>query len=307
MKNKFIIGGGVSGLIFKYYNPDFTIIESKDLGGQVNVDFSFRSVFLFSDKNTKDFLDKIEVSYKEQYLKIGYFSNGQYKLIPDAIDNKIYLSKKITHAKYPIKIQDIDFIPRQSTNAKHLDVDIKEIVEKLSKNIEVIKRKVILVDTINKTITLDNYKKFDYDKLVSTIPAPDWKYIAYNSSNNNKFRYLPGTFVVSSDIPYFLKDLDFELLYYANDDQIFNRIWKNKDKYLYEIPGDLTKDECKHYFDEVGINIEDYFVRRVNVIFSEKIKKIKDVSFVGRLACWDSHEFISTSIEKSILYSKENS
>jgi hypothetical protein len=121
---------------------------------------------------------------------------------------------------------------------------------------------------------------------------------------NNKFRYLPGTYVVSSMLPDNLKSYskDFDILYYCHDDMIFNRIWRSGEKYLYEIPGDLSEVECKYYFDEMNISIEKHSIRRINFIFSEKIKSIKDITFLGRLACWNADEFISDSIKKSSTY-----
>jgi len=306
MKDKFIIGGGVSGLIFKHYNPDFTVIEAKDIGGQLNMGFAFKTVFLFDDELTRAFLDELKIPYETENLRIRYYSRGELKESVDPAENAKYIAKKLEHAKYPITIKQSDLVPRQANESKHLNADMNEIVQKLAVGIEVIKQKVVLADVKNKSITLGNYKKFNYSTLVSTIPAPDFKYMAYNATMSNSFRYLPGTFIVSPNLPAFLKPFenDFDILYYVNDDMIFNRIWKHQDRYLYEIPGDFSESECKYYLDETGIQIEKHFVRRVNVVFSETIKPIPDVIFLGRLARWESNEFISDSIKKAIDFAK---
>jgi len=306
VKDKFIIGGGISGLIFKYYNPDFTVIEAKDIGGQLNLGFAFKTVFLFDDEVTRSFLTELNIPFETEELKIRYFSDGELKDTVDPVENQKYIAKKLEHARYPIKLKPSDLTPRQSNEAKHLNVDMNLIVQKLSTGIEVIKQKVVLADVKNHSITLGNYKKFHYSTLVSTIPAPDFKYMAYSAEMPNSFKYLPGTFVVSPELPPFLKPYadQFDILYYVNDDMIFNRIWKHGDKFLYEIPGDFSEIECKYYLDETGIPIEKHFVRRVNVIFSEEIQPIPDVIFLGRLARWESNEFISDSINKALEFSK---
>lgn len=295
--------------MFKHYNPDFTLVESKSVGGQLNFEFALRTVFLFDDEYTKNLLEELDMKYNVVDMKIRYFSNGKLKKDVSEKENKIYNAKKIVHAKLPIEkiVKFSKVVPRSSMECKYINTNMIELLEKLSKSIEIVNKKAILIDTANKTVTFEDYKKFDYEKLVSTIPAPDFRYIAYNSNIKNQFRYLPGTFVVSSELPLSMREYSdsFELLYYCNDDMIFNRVWKNADKYLYEIPGDLSELECRNFFDEMKVNIEKHFVRRINFIFSEKTKKIKDVMFLGRLACWNADEFISDSIRRAAEFKRE--
>jgi len=303
MKDKFIIGGGISGLIFKYYNPDFTIIESKKIGGQINSNIGASIRFVFKNYYTERLLKELKINYRLKKLKIRFFyGSSLYGTVSEKL-NYFYLKRKLMNNKLAKCLNS----PRQNKDSWYYSIDLKRLIEKLSKNIEIINNKVILIDVKNQDITLANYKKFHYKKLVSTIPAHIFRYIAYNSNMNNKFQYLPGTLVISNKVPSNLESFkdDFDILYYCNDDMIFVRVWKQRDIYIYEIPGNHSLEECKKYFEEMNIPILKHDIQRVNLIFTEKIKSIKNILFLGRLANWQGDYFISDIIESSKKYKEE--
>lgn len=302
MKDKFIIGGGISGLIFKYYNPDFTVIEAKKIKEQVNFQIGSEIRFLFKNDYTQRLLNDLKIKYELKKLRIRYYYSKLYSHSNVIPLSTLYLKRKLMD-NY-IHLSTVK--PRQDFDARYYSINLKKVIDRLSKDIEIIENKVILIDVEEQNITLANYRKFYYEKLISTIPAHAFKHIAYNAKINNKFQYLPGTLIISDKLPQNLIKYGnkFDILYYCNDDMIFTRIWRQKFNYIYEVPKNLTLDECKKYFEEMGVPILKHDVQRIGLIFTEKINPIKNVLFLGRLANWDSDYFISTSVKEAINYKK---
>jgi protoporphyrinogen oxidase len=76
MNGKYIIGGGISGLLYAYYNRDFTII-SPDLGGKLNNKFFENIFYMHATKDTEEFLNSIDVVYKKKTQLIKYVKDSK--------------------------------------------------------------------------------------------------------------------------------------------------------------------------------------------------------------------------------------
>ena len=59
---KFVIGGGISGLIFAYYNRDYQII-SPDIGGKLRNDYLTSTILLHDTPETKRLISDLKLIY----------------------------------------------------------------------------------------------------------------------------------------------------------------------------------------------------------------------------------------------------
>jgi len=306
-KRKIIIGAGISGLIFKYYNPDYTLISPK-IGGQIKSKLG-TLIVLHDTNETRSLLNDLKVPYKSKIIRIGYFYKSEFHNNISKEQKIKIINKKLTHSLFKIGERKEIYklvLSVDSNELKYLECDVNILLKKLIKNTEIIKKKVVLISLKNNYITLSNYDKFYFDSLISTIPAPDFSYLCFDYFFNNKFDYLPSTIISCNEIPSWLIPFEWDQLYYADGDQIYNRITKAnlykgitiKGKYVLEIAGDLSREECKRLLE---YKIIDYVIQRVSTIFSERIEDLKSINFVGRLAKWQS----DYKIQDVIKFSKE--
>ena len=85
---KYILGGGITGLIWAYYNKDFFII-TPEIGGQMNNYFSVGPRYLHNTNNAKKFLKGLNLPIKEILIRVGYWQNGRF-IEPDSEFRKKY-------------------------------------------------------------------------------------------------------------------------------------------------------------------------------------------------------------------------
>jgi len=296
MSNKFILGGGISGLIFKYFNPNYNII-SPNIGGQLKKHKNILMTFyIHNSLETKELLNKLNIKYKEKRLRIYYYYKNK---VYSEIDNNLrlkFIRNKMSEYDYDLnslKIKNLDL----STGTNYLDIldlDINKLIDKLSTDI--IKAEVKLINNNRKFILIkeDNkLKKLNYDKLISTIPAKAFFNILYNYESNYKLRYLPATYILSKNKPHFVEE---DAIYYVLDDNlIYNRVQKYGENYVYEITGIPIDEEIENNIS----NIIDKEVRYIGLIRDESIDDFRNIKFLGRLAQWDSSIKIQDIIKKA--------
>ena len=69
---KYIIGGGLSGLIFKYFHPEFTII-TPETGGMAKNSYM---VWIHDTPETRELFGKLSLPIIATKSYIGYFVDG---------------------------------------------------------------------------------------------------------------------------------------------------------------------------------------------------------------------------------------
>ena len=288
--NKIIIGGGISGLIWKYYHPEYQIISPEQPGGTYAKTYM---TWLHDCIETRKLLTDLSLPIKTKRSYIGYYYKGW---IMDSLTgdmNIMMIQKKMTEWN---KSLDTSFVPRtkdlslstvgSTTYMNTLDVDLNEVIKRLSTGANIENGFVTKIDDVN-IIVKSNFSSTSietvvpYDKLVSTMAAPFfWK--AYGKEK--EFRCLPITNVVTSVKP---KAFDgrFEMCYY-DDTQKFSRISHMGDKYAIEFTGTITKEEFQKEYPELPI--EDYFVVKQGRIFENggNSPPSEKIIFLGRFAQW---------------------
>ena len=151
MSKKYIIGNGISGLIWKYYNPEFQIIAPTPAGG---IYASSHLVWLHDSPETRDLVTKLGLPYTLKQSRIGYYHGGW---IADNVNDEINLTliqKKMSKWDGPL---DTSFKPRDrklslstggvlgASYMNTIDVDLEEFIKRLNKNTDVIDGLVIRI------------------------------------------------------------------------------------------------------------------------------------------------------------------
>lgn len=296
MTKKYIIGGGISGLIWGYYHSDYTIIEPGEVGGRLNRNFFKNIIYFHRTPETIKFLDEVGIKYKRRTQLIKY-------LVNDKVTQDISKADKINLIKK--KLDDKDYKPKDlslSTNDYFINIlefSFVDLIAKLKKKVNVIKDKVI---RITDTEIICENSGYEYDHLVSTIPA-NFFWDMYHRQKNIKFESKPVTFVLSDTEPAALKDSTYDMLYVIDKKYKYNRISKKpseRDKtiVLYEFTGKLAKEEVSKYLPK-GAKILEYYIDYAGVIFSNSNNIApNNVTFLGRFATW-AHQHKQQDVIKS--------
>lgn len=288
--SKYILGGGISGLVFQFYNPEYTII-TPDIGGMYANSYV---VWLHDTAETRKLLtdlgyQNVDKLHKRSYM--GYSDRGwiSEQLSPEL--NLKMIQKKMSNWNEPV---DTSFIPESydmsTRSAKSvnymdvLDVDPSEIIRKLDER----HGKIIngLVTGISpRTITYKekwgDEKDFylDYNELITTIAAPFfWK--AWATPRN--FKAEPITNIITKVRPKEFND-KFEMVYYA--DKTFTRISHLQGMYAIEFTGEITKEQFEELFPEYPV--EKVVPIKQGRIYKEENDPPQDnITFAGRFGKW---------------------
>ena len=283
MKGKYILGGGISGLLYAYYNRDFTII-SPDIGGKLNNAFFENIFYLHATKETESFLNDIGLEFKKKTQIIKYFKDDKF-IKRLTIEDKISFIKK--------KLNDESYIPKDlnlSTSDYYIsvfEIDYKQLIDKLTDKLNYINDSVIKI-TQSEIITENT--RYEYDKLVSTVNSKIF-WDLYHEKSNIDLKSEKITFVLCDSLPDCFDKEKFDLCYFVDSENKITRISKRrrdqKDSFLYEFSGYISREECRKYLPE-GSNILEYYIDSDGLIFSNKNNiPPTNVLFVGRFATWN--------------------
>ncbi|MAG47094.1 hypothetical protein CL617_00685 [archaeon] len=294
--NKLIIGSGISALVFAFYNPQYTIIAPKDgLGGKLSNDFMHSTIYLHETKESKEFLDEVGIEYKRRTHVIKYVKGDQVRRDIYEIDKLAMIKKKMQDDNFEVKDTNLS-VSDYYINV--LDVDYALLIEKLSKNLEILDESVI---RITDTEVVTNKTSYNYDEVISTIPAPVfWK--LYYQSKNIEFKSLPITFVLIDELPTILRSESFDLVYFIDKKYKYTRINKKNGKYLYEFSGKLTKEEVKQYLPK-SAKIFSHHVDNNAIIFTNNNNiPPNNIRFLGRFAQYN-HSIKTNDVIKESKFS----
>lgn len=301
MKETYILGAGTSGLITHFYNPNTKII-SKDIGGQAK--YALAPLNIFVNKWTTKLLSDLGLKAKIVKKQFGFFINGKYYLkVPKSIRNSC-INKKLQDCKCDkhSKLSNISWDPKATTFEVY-DVSFGKLVDALMKHVkkeDLINDEVALIDMKTKTIVTKNFDRYKFDKIISTIPMPQFRYLAFNLPLHRDFLYMPVTFAVCDKLPAIMRQKhDFELIYCPEERYKYHRISRDINGWSYEFAGDLSKEEIAAFLD-TDVNIVKYTLQRVGVMFGKEMTDIKDITFLSRLAQWNSEIRIEHVVQKAI-------
>ena len=302
MNDKYIIGGGLSGLIFAFYNKDYRII-SPDIGGKLKTDYLNSTILLHDTPETRSLLHDLNLSVKPKVHIIKYLYQG------NLLDNlptqlrKQMVTKKLTKWKELNKVKPIIEIKDNTLSTNDIYIPILKLstdtlIKKLTNEAQIIIDKVVRIT--DKEIITEN-ERFSYVELISTVAAPIfWK--LYGQEQNLKS--IPVTFVLSDSDPLSKintnSNTHWDLIYCLDKNIPFTRINKYKNnQYLYEFSGDFKKEQFRDICP--GINVIKSSTDPYGIVITDhnNIPPPK-VRFLGRFATWDHTYKIQDVITESI-------
>lgn len=95
---KFIIGGGISGLIYGFYNKDYQII-SPDVGGKLKNSYLTSTILLHDTPETKRLLNDLKIVADPRAQVMRYFYHKKLQENIPANLKEIMITKKLTSWK----------------------------------------------------------------------------------------------------------------------------------------------------------------------------------------------------------------
>jgi len=293
---KYILGGGIAGLIAKYYNPSYKLI-TPDIGGQLKDNNAAISFFIHNTKETRELLDKLGVAYEEEVINIFYFINGKLCKNIDNSQRQRLVAHKMTeyycdYSDFIIKDTNLSV---QENKLLVLTTDVNKLIDELKPdNEDMINARIKLINIQNNSLLIkegDDLKTLKYDKLISTIPANIFFYMLYNYKHNYNFNYIPATYIISTQRPDFCKENG---IYYVDDEYlIYNRVTVFDSYCIYDITGTPTEDELNLKFKDITKISRQYTA----IVKSINIYNFRNIKFIGRNAQWNHKVHIEENIK----------
>lgn len=244
--HKYILGGGISGLLFAFYNPDYIII-SPDIGGKLANEYIAATVLVHDSPETRRLLYDLDIPLKLKTHVIKYCIDGKLKDSLTSNERNLIIAKKMgsNNNVNPSKDNTLSY---NDSYIPILDIDYQMLISRLGKRVQRIEDKAIRI-TAEEIIC--EKSRYPYNQLISTIPAPIfWK--LYRSEKD--LGSTPVTFVVSKTNPLPYERSVWDLVYFADKQIPYSRVNSTEDgMYLYEFTGKYSKEEIQKILPDLKI------------------------------------------------------
>jgi len=283
MTKKYVIGAGISGLIFAYYNPEYTII-SPDVGGQLLAG-THSLTWIHDTPETRQLHNDLKFEFVPTKTLMGYYYDGEvHDFCPLNINTKI-IQKKMSDWYASIvgfEIQDRNLsVPENYI--KTLKTDFGKIVDRLASTAKIIDDKI---EIITPTKLIGQKGEYEYDEIISTIPANAFWSIYKDermATCTPKLESKPVTFITVSVKPEWYDD-KYEMIYFAEDFRHTRVSLRGYKKYTYEFTGIMPQD----IFEEMyKVPVEKYSINKFGRVYSAINEPPTDkIKFLGRFATW---------------------
>jgi len=284
---RYIVGAGISGLIFAHFNPEFKIITDKK--GQMSQSGFSGFVFIHDHPETRYLLDSLGIDYEPQSVYINYIRQKRTKqfLSQSATQDEM---KSIVSRKFQFPSSEKIFEePYKLAEAKKgvlhtLKFDVKTLYSILFSKY----KDRIIFDKVRQ-ITDDHIvcadRKYKYSLLISTIPASIfWKlYKGDFPKPVTPFLSAPQFFTVHDFKPDWLSvDLpDPSINYNLSRESRISKVVLNNGLYF-----------CEYFQSHPGCSRVE--VARINRVFDNIPPP--NILFFGRYAEWNPDLRIETIV-----------
>lgn len=290
---KYIIGGGLSGLITAYYNPEYTVI-APDMGGFIDSKFGRALVVLHATDGMRRLFDELDVKSFEKRIKLGYYDvndrHVKQSFETDGAERTFarnYIGHKLPHRFQPGKDLELS-APGDSWEALFVD---SSIVSALANNVN--RRMFGHVTKIEDgriyvQPEADEAEWYSYDELISTVPAPLFEKIA-DVSFDLDYHQTTYAELPRERIPDRYLTEPWNLLYTVDPTVEYHRVARNmlSSRYYVECLGDV---------DVAGAI--DQRANRYGVIDDTEISPpYENMTFLGRYAEWEHERRIDHVLE----------
>ena len=88
---KIILGGGISGLLKAYFDPEAVLI-TEQIGGQLSVPFQLGPRYVHVDRYTRRFFSEIKLYPAVRNVRVGFFYKGSLHNTNTEENKKLYFN-----------------------------------------------------------------------------------------------------------------------------------------------------------------------------------------------------------------------
>lgn len=301
----YILGGGISGLLWSYYHSDYTVITDQ-LGRAVTG--ADPVVWLNDTDLTRRLLLDLDMPVRPVEKKIGYRHHGYVGPHRASLTDNVLLKKMVPwetlEASQAAGIEVRVVTPsrrftKDSEVLRYLDVSMSEVCLKLYEEVNGQGR--IVYDRVKEVgvgqgsvYMVGEESDYSCDHLVSTVPAPIFARLWYGSWRMPKLHYCPVTFVVSMQAPSWWDD-EYAVVYDASMDSPISRVGRFGETFGYEFTGRPDEDTLNEYMPVPQGRFVNPYGR---IIQDVNLTPPPGVTFLGRSASWDYRGLIDVSLER---------
>lgn len=298
MVNKIILGGGISGLVYAFYNKEYKVI-SDSFGGQMLNYFNLGPRYLHATIWSEKFLNDLGLPIEEQVIKTGYQIN-KIKFVDIMLDigyKKEYYMK--SRGIKDLTGFDETAMSEGKNTFKALKVDFTKVIEKLviACQSRLIQDKVTLVDVKAKTISLQSGQVLSYDELINTMPLNIFSGLLLGADDfpkSESFKASPMTYVLLKPQP----SKGFNYLYVPQINVKHHRLTWDDKGLVADIFGIWTPEQLKKIYRDEYVDSKILYNAQIIPYVGEL--RLDGVKFLGRYGKWDRHYKTEKIIEEAI-------
>lgn len=310
MGKKYILGAGLSGLVFRLYNPDYELV-SEDIGGLYR-ESPFSGVIVLHDSGeTRSLLRDLKLPLVKGDIRLAFIRDGQVLPMTEMTEDERYfacLKKVVSHVT--VGAESFDRPRLVSTDfctgteyMEILQVNNLELLERIKERLDFRQGKVLGIDT--GSFTLGHRENIiPFEEVVSTLPAPTfWKLYKGKGVEVPEIKSLPVTVVETVYSP---PDLDFSPVGRTDNLTIFApelclpyvRICRLNGKTYYEFTGKVSPEEIRQVLQTPNYEVMVSETGRILDNFNNFPPP--SVRFLGRFATWSHKDCIEDVVATAL-------
>lgn len=290
--SNYILGGGIAGLIAGFYEKDYYII-GQDIGGQMSQKGLGPRILEVNDYSAKLLEDLEYDSVPIKVAKIGYRHNNRFQdRLNEQLRKKYYLKSR--NIQTPNVEMPSSIMSDGKNSIRYFDIDWNDLILRLYNAVKdrYIIDKITGIDINNKLINTD-VSQYDYDKIISTLPAP----VFFNLSGEipeEELTYEKKLFVIVSSKTVDLSEFDY--VYYPDMDCSYHRVTRlSETRAAIEYTGNqFNHTNLFDYWRHIAFEVKTLPMGQIK---SGKVGSFKDIEFLGRYAEWN-HDIKTDDIVK---------
>lgn len=321
-----IIGGGLSGLIYAYYNKDFKIIADK-IGGQATTSFNLgprllqiddTSKQLLSSLGFKNFLTKDEYDYNVhpnpmfiKVAKVGYNINGIVTNKPtNSFRSKYFIQSRCLEGEAEVIMPESAMSGNQK-EIKYYDITHEKLarilIDVLAQEHRIYETKVEQIDIPNDQLYIydgKDRKTLKYNKLVNTIPFPIFFSLCNPFCKVEDFDVHAKYFIEIDK--YIMREYisdSFDYIYFV--DHPWNRLTVGENTIIVECTGEDKYNEFHSRYKNIKWNSFrlpcGQIEKSVDMLtINHDGVEIENIRMLGRYATWNHSTLIQDVIRRSM-------
>jgi hypothetical protein len=273
---KYILGGGISGLIAATFFDDFILITKR------HTPIFQGAFYLHCGENTEYLLNRLGFSLSKKVIKAGILYNGKIYTEPTKELRKIYWEQKLYQEGSPGNVFNQGNLQFEAYNidfSAFYDILLETAI---SNDVEIWLTEVKKIDLNSKKLYLENGSSYSFEKIISTIPYPVFCELADISPKGIRYRNI---FIGRN--PFISVPDEFDYLYILDPQISYYRATKAKNGSYYE---SLIRGER---------------IIKYGKIFYGKAQNVPNVYYLGRYAEWKPHIKVEDVVRRVLEWKRQ--